>query len=308
VVRIGQSHKTDSEQAITLGEHRVVLTSSRPQFARILAALSLIDNLHYALTGRRGLNQSQELTPSLRPPILLTGEDGAATFLRMVGGVYLQDIATETSERFLIGEAGAERASMNDLADILYAVAGAIMMLRPGVSPAIDRAVLTAGKAESPVYFGSVPFAAAAPESSRPDEFANEGLGLKFYILVLSFPRAASRMDRLRALIRASTIDGLSFKDRGGAPFTVGDRYLFPVMVSSPSLTPRRVYEALIRSGALDRGEVYQGLNQVDPFAARGQPDVAYAVFVPGRSRGLYRKFGTTAERSLPRTVIDFFA
>jgi hypothetical protein len=290
-----------------------------------MTALSLLDNLHASLTGRRGLNQAPALAPplateqpeaaqhapqygDLRRPIQLTGAEGAAMLLRIVGGVYLKDIASEPSERFLIGEANTARASMNDVADILFAVAGAVMMLRPGVPPAIDHAVLTAGATESPVHFGRAPFTAVSRETSRPDEFSNEGLGLKFYILVLSFPRSASRMDRLRSLIRASTIDGLSFKDRGGAPFTVGDRYLLTVMVSSPSLSPRRVYEALLRSGAVDRGEVYQGLNQVDPFAARGQPDVAYAVFVPGRSRGLFRKFGTTAERPLPRAVIDFFA
>lgn len=284
-----------------LGAQTTTFRCSADIFAnRILPAIQLIDTLHVSLTGishidLSGSTQSGEITT-------VSTDADAAVFLRFLYGLYFIDVADKRLDRLKIGEVST--VSMARLGDVLFALSGALMMLRPSSEPSIDRSVLNGGSDEHHVHFGAG-IAKKISSVQQADLFSNSAHKSKVYRCVLSVPKAAIRIDRMRAVLQGSTLDGLLYSDRKGSPIPLGDRYILIISVSNPSITPRRLYQALVNSGAIDVSEAPRGLNHVDPFAKRGTTDVAFNIFLEGSTKGLWRLYGSTAEQKLTRAIID---
>jgi hypothetical protein len=265
-----------------------------------------IDAIYKSMTGETKLLVESVLngedSRDERSLVVVSDASGVSSFLRQIASCYLSQLMEKNAARFVLGE--TKDVTLSDLEGVLYAVAGAMMMLRPFAHPAIDRSLMTEGRLESDVSFGRHQREAKAPETTT-DSYQNASRGSDRFLICLSIPRAATRVDRLKSLLVGSSLDGLPFKDRGGSPVRRGDRIILSIQVSSPTASPRRIYEALVKSGAIDRVEAHHGLTLGDPMAFRTTADVCYAVYLRGNARGLWRAYGATEERRLPMAMIE---
>ena len=301
--------KKNNQQSLLIAGRPTIFVCDKDLFLnRIVPAIKLIDALHVSLTGVSHLDLRVHVnTGGLETPVAaetsmsVSSGPEVAAFLRRVHEIYLTDVSDHKAKRFKVGEAGP--IPLHQLPDILFALAGGLMMIRPVADPAIDRSILNGGQNEVPIHFGRRP--SGGYQGVGVDGFTNASNNTKSYRCIVSIPRAAARLDRLRAVLGGDSFDGLSYRDKKGSPLIVGNRIVMIISVSSPDVTPRRIYEALARSGAVDGEEIYNGLTHVDPFAPRINPDMAFHIFVPGVAAGHWRLFGSTSERKLARAIID---
>ena len=194
---------------------------------------------------------------------------------------------------------------------ILPAIVGGILMCRPLSSVAIDQSLLAGGRLENHASWGGLP---TRNQDLVADTryLTNEDLRAEESILMLSIPRSAFRMGRLRAVLLGDNIDGLPFVVRnGGVGGDSAARVEMAILVTGKSVTPQRIYNALTATQVIDRVEAYEGLQLGQPLRARdAKPCVLFNLYLRGSKTGggakKWRPYGGSSEVSLPLCCVNF--